>query len=367
MRLNYKFLVIIGLSVTLFFGASFDSAKAVYSCGEISRIGNDAIFFGDGPSAEVIRAKNQFVKINVAGEEGCEGKRATFKIYTADQSQEITDVSAILVKGLKTGVSGIYLFSVDWRVNVDNGQYKARLSSVQDVSRGGAGTKFTSNILKVENAQACNLSKAFADPKSIKFGEKTNLTVQVTGQCDNWGISLNIYNETRRKNEPNLPEKKLPTGSHSFVFQWGPTENFYAPSAKGQENLDGYHFVAKLGNQTLQSQQFFVTFTGEGMGSFDNISSGSKLETSFKLTPPEGFPTSIEEFIGNIIDFIFNISIPIAVILIIVSGIIMLTSAGNMARVGKARTILWYTIIGLAIIFIGKGFITLVTSILGGA
>ena len=189
--------------------------------------------------------------------------------------------------------------------------------------------------------------------------------MEVNGQCDNWGVSVNVYNETRKKNEANLSEKKLSAGAHTLVFQWGPTENFYAPSAKSQENLDGYHFTANLGKQTLQSQQFFVTFIGEGIGSFVDTASSSKLETSFKLTPPPGLPTSIEEFIGNIIDFIFNISIPIAVILIIVSGIIMLTSAGNMAKVGKARTILWYTIIGLAIIFIGKGFITLVTSILG--
>lgn len=93
---------------------------------------------------------------------------------------------------------------------------------------------------------------------------------------------------------------------------------------------------------------------------------GKELDTKFQLTPPAGFPRTLEELFDYIGGFIFAISIPIAVILIIFSGLMMLTSAGNVARVNKAKTILWYTILGLAIIFIGKGFITLIQSILGG-
>ncbi len=89
-----------------------------------------------------------------------------------------------------------------------------------------------------------------------------------------------------------------------------------------------------------------------------------ELDTEFQLTQPEGIPGTLEELAEKIGNFIFTISIPVAVILIIVAGIIMLTSAGNVARVARARTILWYTILGLAIILIGKGFIALITSIL---
>lgn len=106
--------------------------------------------------------------------------------------------------------------------------------------------------------------------------------------------------------------------------------------------------------------------SGDGTGTGEKPPPGKELDTKFQLTPPGGFPRTLEELSDKIGGFIFAISIPVAVILIIVSGLMMLTSAGNVTRVNKAKTILWYTILGLAIIFIGKGFITLIQSILGG-
>ncbi len=62
--------------------------------------------------------------------------------------------------------------------------------------------------------------------------------------------------------------------------------------------------------------------------------------------------------------FLFQIAIPIAVIIIIYAGLLFLTSGGNQEKVKKARTALLYAIIGLAIILIGQGFFTLIKSIL---
>ncbi|MDO8591371.1 MAG: hypothetical protein Q7R60_00400, partial [bacterium] len=55
---------------------------------------------------------------------------------------------------------------------------------------------------------------------------------------------------------------------------------------------------------------------------------------------------------------------PVAVIIIIYAGFVMLTSGGNPGRFQQGTHALWYAILGLAIVFIGKGFVTLIKSIL---
>lgn len=54
----------------------------------------------------------------------------------------------------------------------------------------------------------------------------------------------------------------------------------------------------------------------------------------------------------RIIDFVlFNIVPPIAVLLLVVSGIMFFTAGGDPAGVGKAKKMLWATLIGLGIIY----------------
>lgn len=78
-------------------------------------------------------------------------------------------------------------------------------------------------------------------------------------------------------------------------------------------------------------------------------------------------PIEAENFqdLVNIIGrWIFNLAIPIAVIMIIWAGVLMLTAGGDPGRFKKGAKALWYAVIGLAIVLIGKGFVTLIQSIL---
>jgi hypothetical protein len=78
-------------------------------------------------------------------------------------------------------------------------------------------------------------------------------------------------------------------------------------------------------------------------------------------------PIAAENFqdLVNIIGkWIFNLAIPVAVIIIIYAGVLMLTAGGVPARFQKGAKALWYAVIGLAIVLIGKGFVTLIQSIL---
>lgn len=91
---------------------------------------------------------------------------------------------------------------------------------------------------------------------------------------------------------------------------------------------------------------------------------GTSQTFKFKLDNPLGDNKTILDLIGVIATWLFNIAIPIAVAMIVYSGVMFLWSQGDPGRVKKARDILLYTVVGLAIILIGKGFITLIQSIL---
>ena len=69
-------------------------------------------------------------------------------------------------------------------------------------------------------------------------------------------------------------------------------------------------------------------------------------------------------FIKSVITWLVAFAIPIAVGMIIWSGLRMIWARGNLVEFAAARKILWYTILGLLILFIGGGFVTLVASIL---
>ena len=71
-----------------------------------------------------------------------------------------------------------------------------------------------------------------------------------------------------------------------------------------------------------------------------------------------------ETLVSNIAVWVRRISIPIAVIFIVFAGIKFITSQGNPEKITEARRMLLWTIVGLAIIFIGGGFISLIRSIL---
>lgn len=102
---------------------------------------------------------------------------------------------------------------------------------------------------------------------------------------------------------------------------------------------------------------------GGGAGGDDG---GTETRTySFSLDNPfGGGATTIFDFINVITTWIFNLSIPIAVVLIMYAGLLFLTAGGSPKNFQKAKDVLKYTVLGLAILLIGKGFVTLIISIL---
>lgn len=90
---------------------------------------------------------------------------------------------------------------------------------------------------------------------------------------------------------------------------------------------------------------------------------GTTTTYNFSLKPPTGIET-FQDLVNVIGRWIFNLAIPIAVIMIIWAGVLMLTSGGKPEQFGKGMKALKYAVIGLAVVLIGKGFVSLIRSIL---
>jgi len=74
---------------------------------------------------------------------------------------------------------------------------------------------------------------------------------------------------------------------------------------------------------------------------------------------------SFTELLENIIDWITTIGILIAIIMIIYSGYLFMTSGGSDEKVSNAKKSLIWSLVGLAVLIMGKNFISLIKDILG--
>lgn len=72
----------------------------------------------------------------------------------------------------------------------------------------------------------------------------------------------------------------------------------------------------------------------------------------------------IWELINSIIDFIYNISIPLLAIVVLWAGFTMITSGGKPENFKKGQNILLYAAIGFGIILLSKGVAYIVSEIL---
>ena len=73
---------------------------------------------------------------------------------------------------------------------------------------------------------------------------------------------------------------------------------------------------------------------------------------------------SFEVIIDNLIDFIFKIAIPIVPLMVIFSGFLFVTAGGNVAQLERAKKVLIWTVIGLAILLLSKGLFVIIQKLL---
>jgi len=78
---------------------------------------------------------------------------------------------------------------------------------------------------------------------------------------------------------------------------------------------------------------------------------------------PLGIST-FTELVDKVSDFVFLISLPIATLLFVISGVIFMTSAGNTKLISTSKQILIWTTVGLAVIFLSKVLASILLGIL---
>lgn len=104
--------------------------------------------------------------------------------------------------------------------------------------------------------------------------------------------------------------------------------------------------------------------------SYDEFcASGSGSDTSgggIRIQNPLGYD-SFEDLVNAIIKFIYNLSLVVAPIMFVISGIMFVTSAGDPEKAKTARRVALYTVIGFAVILSASGLIKVLQNLFSGS
>ena len=82
---------------------------------------------------------------------------------------------------------------------------------------------------------------------------------------------------------------------------------------------------------------------------------------------PQTGPSSWSQVFSGITQYVFQLGMAVAVIVIISSGVMFMTAGGSEDRVTKAKTTFFWALVGLAICLLGSGFVYFILDVLGGA
>lgn len=91
------------------------------------------------------------------------------------------------------------------------------------------------------------------------------------------------------------------------------------------------------------------------------------VSAQLTLPNPLGNTTTFAGLISNIFTYLLNILASLAVLMIVYGGIVLLTSAGNESKIGNAKKILFYAVVGLGVALLGTGLIELIKYIVTGS
>ena len=242
-------------------------------------------------------------------------------------------------------------------------------SNVDDPKKAVSAVNFDGSKIKFDHetvgAGTCNVSNARWGASSGEIGKSLDLKVDGTIGCKGKEITFKIFKPGYFTPEQTI--KGIFPAAYTTMEGGMPV---FLGTGKWTPNKTGkFLFDAEVpgtestGKFKARSSEISITeFGGGGNG-------GSTTTTTTTVTGEETFlpPFGIQGFtdlFDKIITWLMRIAIPIGVIMIVISGVLMVISQGTPQKVTQAKTIFRYAIIGLAIVLIGKGFITLLESII---
>lgn len=74
---------------------------------------------------------------------------------------------------------------------------------------------------------------------------------------------------------------------------------------------------------------------------------------------------TFDELIGFIVNFVFNIAIILAPLMIIIAGFYFVTAAGDPGKIQTAKKIIFWTLFGVLITLLATGLISMLKQVLG--
>lgn len=253
---------------------------------------------------------------------------------------------------------------VNWSVSAFNSYkyYRIKAAAGTDNPNVGTSWQYYSNAFEVLSAQACGISNFSA----LKNGNGTVIDFKVTTTPNCEGKAVGIQIIIQNANSGESPGDTVSTGNiqnSSYTGNW-----------TVDKNIPAFYFKACVTGGTCMNSganginPVAGTNPGPGTGT-GTIGATASKSYSFKITNPldpngTGGVNTLFDVINVVTVFLLNISIPLAVLGILWAGFLFLTAGPKPGNVEKAKKILTYTVAGLAIIFIGRGFVTLILSVL---
>ena len=101
------------------------------------------------------------------------------------------------------------------------------------------------------------------------------------------------------------------------------------------------------------------TGSGNSGGSSTGFNSGGQPVLTNPLQSND-----VMALFNNVVNFLLQVAAPVAVIMAIYAGFLFVTAGDNAEKVKTARKTLMYVIIGVAVLILSKGIVTLATSFL---
>ena len=81
------------------------------------------------------------------------------------------------------------------------------------------------------------------------------------------------------------------------------------------------------------------------------------------VTNPSG-SSSVSELVGKVLEWVLGVAGSIALLMFIVGGVMYITSTGNEQKIGVAKKIINWTLIGLIIVLVSYSVIAILDNIL---
>ncbi|MEK7194971.1 MAG: hypothetical protein AAB561_00015 [Patescibacteria group bacterium] len=213
-------------------------------------------------------------------------------------------------------------------------------------------------------AAGCKLTDALWSAESATTGVPIRMYIRGEG-CNGYTVSIHAYTSSGG-------QEIIPGGLTAVFGNDTNADATYTFNPYGLTIANLIHYIASANNTQVQSKSIQLRIgTISPTPPPTATPSGTPGQTiKYEFDIPN--PIKANDFIGLITEisrWITAIAIPIAVITIVYAGILWLTAGAYPKNVDKAKQVLRYALIGLAIIIIGRGFITLIESIinLGGS